>query len=514
MNAPPGLGRRLASNTLHAATGRIAGVLVWLVLTPPILRALGPEGFAVWSLFFALTGYFASLDFGLAQGTLQRVAAARERGEARAGRAFATLATLGYLMLGALWLVLALLFRDALMSWLRVPAAGRDAAGFAIVAGALVFAISGLANVTMAVLQGSGRFDLANRVLLTLTAVQAVGIPVVLRARWGLVGLVVNIGVGWALGAAIGAWLVRRAWPEFRWTGARESLSYLRDALRFGGPMQVGNTLSVLHTHLDKFLLARFVTLAAVTPYELGFRVATSASGVPQLLLLAVLPAAAAIHAGESAARLRELYVRGSRYVLAAGAIVLAALLGSADRLYAVWLGAEHREAALALRGLAVTGAIAIATGMGTAIARGISRTDLEAWFAAVALAVHLGLSLWLVPLYGMRGALVAILAGNLIGAALFLLLLAGTLGWPRARMLLEPCGVPLVAAALGAAAGLALDRALPAAHGALGWVSLSLVTSLAAGVALAVTLATRFVGWDEARRLLFGRAQAVPWRS
>jgi len=513
MSTAPGLGRRLVANTLHAASGRAAAIAVWLVLAPPILRALGPDGFAVWSLFFALTGYFGALDFGLAQGTLQRVAAARERGDEASGGAAATLAALGYGLLGLVWLALALALREPLMGWLRVPPEARRAAGFAIVAGAVVFTLSGLANIAMSVLQACGRFDLANRVLLTLTAQQAIGIPVVLAMRWGLKGLVVNVGIGWALGLMMGAWLLRRAAPGFRWAGPRAALAHTRDALRFGGPMQIGNALSVLHTHLDKFLLARFVALAAVTPYELGFRVAVAASGLPQLLLLAVLPAAAALHAGESPVRLRELYERANRYVLAAGAVTLAVMLGSADRLFLTWLGPGHADAALTLRGLAIAGALAIATGMGTTVARGIARTDLEAWFAAVALAIHLGLSLWLVPAHGLRGALVAIVIGNLIGATLFMTLLARTLRWSAVRLLLEPCGVPLVAAVVGAAASFGLDRALPAGHGALAWAGLALVAAAAAGGALAVTLLSRFVRVGELRALLVRRGEEAAWR-
>jgi len=506
MSSAPGLGRRLVVNTLHAASGRGAAMVVWLVLTPPVLRALGPEGFAVWSIFSALTGYFGALDFGLAQGTLQGVAAARERGDLRKGGAFASLAAIGYGVLGILWFCVTLVLREPIMDWLRVPEAVRGAAGFAFLASAAVFTISGLANIGMAIHQACGRFDFANRVLMVLTAQQAIGIPVVLAMHWGLRGLVLNVGLGWLLGLGLSLALLPRAEPAFRWASPREAVQQAREMLRFGGPMQICNVLSVVHTHLDKFLLARLVALAAVTPYELGFRVAIAAGGVPQLLLLAILPAAAAIHAGDQPARLRELYQRGNRYVLAAGATALAVLLGSADRLFAVWIGPGQEASALAMRGIAVAGGIAIATGMGTSVARGIARTDLEAWFAGVALITHVALSLWLMPRFGMIGALVAVVAANLAGATLFLVLLARTLKWPVGRLLLEPCGIPLVAALAGAAASIALDRWLPAAHGAAGWAALALVVALAGGAALAVTLATRFISPRELLHLALTR--------
>src|SRR5437016_5797097 len=164
----PGLARRLATNTHHSSTGRIASLVVWLVITPPILHSLGLQGYAVWSLYFAFTGYFSAMDFGLAWGTRKYVAAARERGEKGAGGAFATLAVLGYVLLAVAWLLLALAFRGVLLEWLRIPEVARGATGFVLLVGALVFACSGLANVTMAALQGCNRFDLANQITLVV----------------------------------------------------------------------------------------------------------------------------------------------------------------------------------------------------------------------------------------------------------------------------------------------------------------------------------------------------------
>ncbi len=513
MTTSRGLGRQLVENTLHAASGRVFAVVVWLLLMPWILRALGRDGFAVWSLFFALTGYLAALDFGLAQGTLKHVAAASERGEHDKAGAFATLAVIGYLMLGAVWLGLTLAAREAVLDWLRVPADHRPVAAFAMIAGAGVFVLAGFANVAMAIAQGYRRFDLANAVALALTAQQAIGVPVVLAHGWGLRGLVINVGLGWLVGGVLGTWLLSRHVPMFRWQSLAAAFAHRREALRFGGPMQLTNALSVVHQHLDKFLLARFVALALVTPYELGYRVVTAASTFPQLLLLAVLPAASALHAGPEAGRLRDLYERGSRYVLAASVLVIAALIGGANRLFEVWLGPGHGDAALALRGLALTGGVALATGMGTAIARGIGRTDLEARFAFVALVTHLALSLWLVPLIGLKGSLIAILAGNLVGAGCFLWFLAATLGWPRAGVMVRPFLVPGAAFLAAGGVGWLLDRALPRSTGLLGWTELAANAVATAAIATGILFATRYIAWREAQTLLFKRERSE-WTS
>jgi O-antigen/teichoic acid export membrane protein len=502
-----GLGRRLAANTLHAATGRVASLLLWLALTPPIYRALGAEGFAVWSLFFALAGYLGSLDLGLATGAVRHVAAARARGDHKAAGGFATVAVIGYAVLGIVWLALMPLVRGPVLEFLRVPESARAAASFAFLAGAAVFVLAGLANTTIAVLQAYGRFDLGNVTALTLTLGQAAGLVWSLTHQGGVQGVVAATAAGWGLAALVGAVALRTGAPEFAWSAPRDAFGQLAESVRFGAPMQLGNMMAVAHQQLDKVLLARFVSLAAVAPYELGLRMATAASTFPQLLLLAVIPSASALHASGEGERLRELYARSNRYILMASAFVTAGLVAGAPRFFCAWLGHADDAAALALRGLLLAAYAGLTTGMAIAVARAYGRTDLEAEFSAIALAVHLALGAWLVPSHALIGALIAVTAGNVVGAAWFLSRVAGVAGWPRARMLLEPLGVPSLSLALGVAVALVLDRALPAALGAAAWPGALLVGVLAGALAVAVALLTRYLSLDEARALVRPRA-------
>jgi len=478
-------------------------VLVWVVFTPAILRALGHEGFAVWALFFALTGYLAALDLGLVQGTLRHVAAARQRGELSEAGAFATLGVGGYLTLSVFWLVIAVVFREPILGVLRIPPSQTSAASFALIAGAGVFALAGAANVAIAALQAFDRFDLANRVTLTLSLVQALGIVLVLRRGWGLPGLVINVAVGWAAGGCLAVWLLGRSVAGFHWSSPRRAMKHVREVVAFGGPLQLAGATSVIHAHLDKFLLSALVALSAVTPYELGSRVLITILTIPQLLLLAMLPAASAMHAAGDQERMRTLYHRGTHYLHATAAVTIAVLIASADRLYGTWLGPGHADAALVLRGLAIASMFVIATGMASITARAVGRTDIEAGYGVATVALHVALSLALMPAFGLRGALIASGVASVATSLVFVLLVARALGWSAREVLWGPNIPPALALIAGAAAGWALDRALPAASGIAAWGLLAIVCVAAAGVTAAVLIASGFFRWREARALL-----------
>ncbi len=500
--AATGLGRRLVRNTLLAATGRLVTLASWWVLTPLVLRALGADGFAVWALFFALTGYLAALDLGLVQGTLRHVAAARQRGEAREAAAFVTLGALGFVVLGVAWLALVLALQAPLLAWLQVPASQLAAATFAMRAGAVVFVLAGLANVLMAALQGHDRFADANALSLVVVVVQAIGVLVALQQGAGLPGLVLAVGAGWAVGSLAGVVVLRRAVAGPVFASWARSRGHVREALAFGGPMQLAGMLSMLHVQLDKFLLPGMVALAAVTPYELGSRVPGSLQTFPLMLLLALLPAAASLHAAGDRTRLHELFRRGSRYLLTATAMLVAGLVVVADRLFEVWLGPGHAEAALVMRGVTLATGLALSTGMGTVAVRAIGRTDLEAGFAAIVLGLHLALSRVLIPAHGLSGAVVALLVANAIACPVFMFRMATALGWSRREVLIAVPGVPLLATLVGVGASLGVDRALTAS-GVAGWWGVAGVAVSGATGALAVAIATGHLPWRELRALL-----------
>ena len=501
----PGLGRRLAGNAFHASIGRATALLLWMAVTPTLFHGLSREAFAVWSLFFALTGYLNSLDLGLAQVTLRHAASGRARGNHAEAGEFATIAALGYLALAVVFLAVVPFAGGPLVAFLRVPAGLAPEARFALLMGPLVFLCAGLSNVTLAVSQGYGRFDLANLIAIASGAGQALGSVLALRLGHGLHGVLVAIVCGWLAGFVVGLLVVVWAAPGFRWASPAAALRRTREALAFGGPVQVGNVIAVIHQQLDKLLLPRFASLALVAPYELGLRVSNAAAIVPYLMLGALLPEASALHARGEHARLREMFQRAGRYVFVATAAMTAALMASADLLLAAWLGGPQPEAALALRGLVLALALALMTGPTSSVARGAGLTRPEPEYSLIALATHVALGVLLVPRFGLAGALTALVAGNLLGGLWYMSRCLGVLGWPRLGSLAEPFGVPLLSGIGGALAGTWLARALPASSGATAWLSAGLVGALGAAAALLVAFAFRYVNWREARALMPG---------
>jgi len=298
---------------------------------------------------------------------------------------------------------------------------------------------------------------------------------------------------GWLVALVLGLVLVARGAPGFRWSAPHAAAGRFAEALGFGMPLQIANGIAVFHQQLGKLLLVRMLSLASVVPYELGLRVSSACSAFAQLVLVAMIPEASALHAQAASERLRELHRRGGRFVTGIAAIVTAALVASAPALFATWLGHPEPDAALALRGLAIAAYAAIAAGISAAIARGVGRTSIELEWSSVALVLHAALGLLLVPRLGLLGALVAISFANVAAALWFAIRLSRAQAWPVRRTLWEPFLLPALAMAAGVLAGSWFEHAIR-----MPWLALGVSGTVAALTCLAVLLVTRHLAWGE----------------
>jgi peptidoglycan biosynthesis protein MviN/MurJ (putative lipid II flippase) len=133
-----------------------------------------------------------------------------------------------------------------------------------------------------------------------------------------------------------------------------------------------------------------------------------------------------------------------------------------------------------------------------------------EAWFHVAGLTLHVVLSLWLLPILGLPATVIALLAGNLAGAAMFLALVGRELRWSMREVLVGPHVIPALAAVSGGLIGYVLDRAIPTGTGPLRWGLLGIVVCVSAAVALATTLVTRYIALDDVRAIFAGRSNPM----
>jgi len=417
-----------------------------------------------------------TMDLGVGASLVRFTAELRAQGRLdQLSRLIAT-AQLFYLGLTAVFAAAALLWGDAALRALRIPP-GISEARQVLLLCTLAGGATALASVQNGVLTGFQRLDLVNLVSVAALVPSGLGIWLALRAGADLRGVVwVQTGVA-LLTAVTGSFLVYRTEPRLprRLFGWHPQVA--APLLRFGLWMQSATLINLFQGQVDKLFLSRWAGVATVTSYELGYRVSNGLFALPGLAFGAATPAAAEFAARGDRGRLAALHVRGMRWIAALALPLMASTWAAAPWLLRGWLGHVPEGAELGVDLLAASFAVNVLTGTGTSILTGEGRIRLWVYVQGSALLLHLALSVWWIPGWGLAGGLWAQMLSNAAWMAGFTVLFHRARGWPLGSCLVRPVARPaLVAAVLGGGWWL-LRSHLPAA------ASLGRLPALAAGV-------------------------------
>ncbi len=453
---PPSLRRNTTYNALSSLVALAAGFF----LAPIMLRHLGVDRFGFWSLIWAITGSLALVDLRIAAAVTRFAADAWARGEVERLSRLASTALTFYIALGLLEVAGAAVFLLApTHPPLKFPAAVAAEGSFTLVAAVAVFAINSAASVFVGLLQGLQRFDLTALVAVGGTCLRAVGVVAVLGLGGGLRELVLVEGALALFQGLVTYLQTRRFLPELRLIPSRVAGSLLRELGAFGLKLQVAHLAFLVSFHGDKLLLSFFLGLPAVAFYDLGSKVAYLMRGLPLLLVSAAGPAASALEAGGDRARLWNLYLKGTAYLIAAGTPLVVFTTVGAGPILRLWLGADFPEARQAVQLLAVGYYANLLSGMAYTVAVGIGKPELEMRRSVLATVLNLFLSASLIPLIGFAGAPVGTSVALIAGAVYLVSRFHAEFGQPLAALARLLRGPMLLAPPTAAVAWLVLKE-------------------------------------------------------
>jgi O-antigen/teichoic acid export membrane protein len=332
---------RIASSFLWNVAGYVVPALVALIAIPPLIDALGAEGFGLLTIAWVVMGYFTLFDFGLSRATAGIVAAAVAKARKHelplvvlsSAAAHLVVGLAGGLLLGAAtpWLVGVLTLSEAIRA--EAPVVFRLLA----LSVPVVVATSSLRGA----LEGLHRFDHINMVKIA-SSIFTYAAPVLVVKTWtpSLLVVVATIVGGRVLTLGAHWLLVRLALPAMRLHGPVSWL-IVRPMVGFGGWLTVSNVLQPLTTGVDRFAIGSRLSTADVTPYATSYEVVSRLYAVSASLMGVMFPIYSGMAAGGNKEDLRERsrLSASSLLLLLAGPVVL--LSSAADVLLEAWLGAD-----------------------------------------------------------------------------------------------------------------------------------------------------------------------------
>ncbi|MDE3137942.1 MAG: polysaccharide biosynthesis C-terminal domain-containing protein, partial [Acidobacteriota bacterium] len=351
------------------------------------------------------------------------------------------------------------------------------------------------------------RFDVVNVLFVGTEIVRIGGSVLVVYLGW-LVRAVLAVSIfSNLLFLAASALMARRLLPGAG-LGPRISRRHFAELAHFSKFSAVSQLASRIGNGFDGMVIAHLLPMAYVAfyavPSTLCFKIWALVGNVSSV----TFPAASALAAASDPGRLRELYLRGSKMVVALAGLPALALAVTGRGVLAAWINAEFAsQGALALEFLSCGVLVNCLMHVPDALANGLGRPALPAAFNVGETTLKFGLFLALIPRFGIAGAAGGYLLAQALLAPFFI---AATnrmvgVGWNEwlARVA-RPALVPLA----GASAALVLWRPHTASL-------VSLIAALLSAAAIYALLGLFFILDDFERTACFaflGRRQTSIW--
>ena len=445
--------RRFFTNTILNFAGQGFLLVLTFATAPYIVHHLGAELFGIVALVQTVAGFAGIMNLGIGRALTKYVSELYWKGEIQEinrlfQTAWATCAISGLvgfaILVGPKDMIGRLFFRGG-------PEVN-GVVGLAIYVAAFGLFSSMLLEAVSALPGGLQRFDICNAVNIVSGAVRYLGSVVVLALGYSvrsvlLVNLSANVLAVVAL-AIISAKIIPGLsfLPRMHWDAFRKLFS-------FSLPLFFSALSTLIVVRVDRFILAYFLPLTAVTFYTLPYTLSEKAAAGVANITSVVYPFTSELHAQGSHDKVHELYLRSTKIltlITLPFAIILMAVPGPILR---YWLGPEYAtQGAVALSLLGAATFLSAASGVATVTALGVGRAWVPAGAAFASSVVNLISNFILIPRYGINGAALAALLPQVLVVPVFVYIVTRMLDFSLWQLLSHGYLRPFVCASIQAA--------------------------------------------------------------
>ena len=264
-------GRRLLKGSFLRVTSLVIQIIISFFMMPFLISSLGEEHYGLWTLVATFIGYYSLLDLGLSSAAGRFIARTYGDDDVDERRRIVSTTFYIYLVLGLVAFILTLGFSIFAHSFVKETA---DASLFRVLVLliGLTMAISFPLKVFASVLNSNLRYDLIQTVVIFKGIASSIAMVIAIKSGYGVLGIAVVtaifstmkdfILVILAVGSSTGISIHPR---YFSAKDVKVLFSYSVYAF-------VSQIADVLKYKIDSFLIARFISLGAVTHYNIALR--------------------------------------------------------------------------------------------------------------------------------------------------------------------------------------------------------------------------------------------------
>lgn len=385
-----------------------------IVVTPILVHYLGVDYYGIFVLSGVLMSFVALTNLGVAPALLKFVSEYAAKQQLSEINVLIGVSLLLSAVVGCIGVLISFVVAFFFLSDLfDLTAEQQPTAKFAFVLAGLTYLVSALLGVLASVPVGLQRFGVSAALKIGLHAPTALCTVLAAYLGFGLRGVMVVALAGHMVGLVVFTWVNRRLLPGFRPVLRWNSPVLLR-LFSFSAFTFVANVAGVVLFQLDKILIGALDSVAGVTYYTIPGGLAQTIHAAVASLAVVALPLSSDLIARGDIARVRQLYVRATRFVVLFTVSVSIPLYVFSEKILLYWLGPTFADKSTAvLRILILTYGMLALTAIPYYLALGANKPWVPAVFSIFTAVLNVGLVLVLIPRFGIVGAAVGYLAST-----------------------------------------------------------------------------------------------------
>lgn len=274
--AAPAESGRFVKNVLWNWTGIGVSLFSAFVLTPYMIRKVGPAAFGVWGLAFTLMEYYSLVDFGFRSATVKYTAHYHALKQLEKWNEVISTGLLYYSIVGTAviaFTVAAVPLTDRVFP--LIDASLRPEFHQLVILVGVSWGLASVLSVFNSALEGVQRFDVSSKNFIVSNTIRAIGTAVLLSRGFGLVA----IGIA-AVGAQIFGYVLnyrnlRRLYPELRVSLSLVRWDVVKQMWGFGVHSSVSTLSSQIVNQAAPIIIGHFRPPEFVGFYNVPIRVLT-----------------------------------------------------------------------------------------------------------------------------------------------------------------------------------------------------------------------------------------------
>jgi O-antigen/teichoic acid export membrane protein len=316
-------------------------VLLGLALSPFILHRLGDTAFGIWVLILSITGYYGLFDLGIGSSVIRFVSKYTATGEHEELAKIINTSLFTYSCIGVVSMLVTVVVASQINRMFHVPPEFLSTARWLLLMVGAAVALGFPFGIFGGFLEGLQRFYILNWTNIVSNLLRAGLIVIALRHGQGIISVAL-ITVTLPLLASIS-----RGFFALRFCPVPFGFKYVnratfRQIANYSGVTFMIMIAAQLKFKTDEIVIGTFMTLAAITYFNVGARIVDYAGMVVRTLSQIFVPMTSQSEVRGEIGRLRKIFLLGNRVCAMTIFPICVVLVILGKSVIEVWVGKKY----------------------------------------------------------------------------------------------------------------------------------------------------------------------------